>query len=280
MEIIRTIKDMQEYSIECKRRGEKIGFVPTMGYLHEGHLSLVDIARKYADRIIMSIFVNPLQFGPNEDYEKYPRNIERDERLARERGVDAIFYPDVKEMYPDEPKITVSVKDLNKYLCGASRPGHFEGVVTVVAKLFNIVLPDIAIFGQKDYQQYIIIKRMVKDLNFPVKIIKGPIVREYDGLAMSSRNTYLNREEREVANYIYKGLQKALEAFKKGKKESKELKRIVEGEITKSPLFKVDYIEIVDGEKLKPKTRAEKGDVIAIAVFLGKTRLIDNIILE
>ncbi len=280
MEIIRTIKDMQEYSIECKRRGEKIGFVPTMGYLHEGHLSLVDIAKKYADRIIMSIFVNPLQFGPNEDYEKYPRNIERDERLARERGVDAIFYPDVKEMYPDEPKITVSVKDLNRYLCGASRPGHFEGVVTVVAKLFNIVLPDIAVFGQKDYQQYIIIKRMVKDLNFPVKIIKGPIVREYDGLAMSSRNTYLNREEREVANYIYKGLQKALEAFKKGKKESKELKRIVEGEITKSPLFKVDYIEIVDGEKLKPKTRAEKGDVIAIAVFLGKTRLIDNIILE
>jgi pantoate--beta-alanine ligase len=279
MEICRTIAEIRAALRPLRQASKRIGFVPTMGYLHEGHLTLVDIARANSDIVVMSIFVNPTQFAPNEDLERYPRDFNRDERLARERGVDLLFYPDEQEMYPQPYYTYVITEQLSKVLCGISRPTHFRGVTTVVCKLFNIVQPDVAIFGQKDAQQAIIIRRMVMDLNFPIEIIVAPIVREADGLAMSSRNVYLSPEERIQAPVIYQALQAARKAVAKGERRAAVIHGLIAEKIKTASLARVDYIEIVDGVTLERVTEINPGAFAAVAVFFGKTRLIDNQIL-
>jgi len=279
MKLIEKIADLREEIKRFKREGKIIGFVPTMGYFHEGHLSLMDIARKRSDVLVVSIFVNPIQFGPNEDYNRYPRDLKRDLKLAEERGVDIVFHPDNREMYQENFQTYVNVEKLTKGMCGKYRPGHFRGVTTVVAKLFNIVQPDIAVFGQKDVQQAIVIKRMVGDLNFPVEIVVGPVIREHDGLAMSSRNTYLNDEERKQAPMIYKALKVAREKVKMGNRDAAKLKEIIENTIATVPLARIEYVEIVDDENLEPVSEVKPGTLAAVAVWFGKTRLIDNIYL-
>ncbi len=278
MEVITSPKLMQETIISLKRQGKKVGFVPTMGYLHEGHKSLIRCSKKENDITVVSIFVNPLQFGKNEDLDRYPRDFERDRNICQEEGVDYLFYPDYKDMYPEGFQTYVEVTELSKGLCGDFRPNHFKGVATVVLKLFNIVNPDNAYFGKKDYQQFKIVERMVKDLNLPINVVGCPIVREPDGLAMSSRNTYLSKEERESALFIYKGLLEGKKLFESGEKDSEKIKQAVYQTINKAPLVKnIQYIELVDKDTLKPKKFAEKGDIIAVAVYVGNTRLIDNI---
>jgi len=279
MKLIEKIADLREEIKRFKREGKIIGFVPTMGYFHEGHLSLMEIARKRSDVLVVSIFVNPIQFGPNEDYNRYPRDLKRDLKLAEERGVDIVFHPDNREMYQENFQTYVNVEKLTKGMCGKYRPGHFRGVTTVVAKLFNIVQPDIAVFGQKDAQQAIVIKRMVRDLNFPVEIVVGPVIREHDGLAMSSRNTYLNDEERKQAPMIYKALKMAREEVKMGNRDVVKLKEIIENAIATAPLARIEYVEIVDDENLEPVSEVKPGTLAAVAVWFGKTRLIDNIYL-
>lgn len=277
MEIIKKIAELKKSIKKIKSKNKIIGFVPTMGYLHKGHLSLIRIAHKHSDYVVCSIFVNPAQFGPNEDFNRYPRDLKRDEGLLKKEKVDLLFYPSVKEMYPDGYKTYVEVEELSSILCGKSRPGHFRGVTTIVLKLFNIVQPDIAVFGEKDYQQAMIIKQMVKDLNLDVDIITGPIVREPDGLAMSSRNTYLSPEERTNAIILYKSLTWAKDSFYKENIKSPEyiitqMKRMIE-----EKGGQIDYIAIVDRNNLTPVRYIKKGDRILLAVFFGKTRLIDNI---
>ncbi len=274
---------MQEFSLGQRAGGKRIIMVPTMGYLHEGHASLLREGRKRCDILVMSLFVNPMQFGPSEDLAKYPRDFEMDKRIAEGAGTDVIFYPDADQMYPSGPgdsfKTAVDVADLSGVLCGKSRPGHFRGVSTVVLKLFNIVLPHAAIFGEKDFQQLTIIKQMVKDLNVPVEIIGMPTVRESDGIAMSSRNAYLSARERDNATAISKGLFKALESFRTGTRESTQLKYIVRNSIQSAGL-KEDYIEVVDEESLDPVDVIAGGARIVVAVYAGATRLIDNVSLQ
>lgn len=278
MKVITSPNQMQNLMLSLKKESKKIGFVPTMGYLHEGHLSLIKCSKKENDITVVSIFVNPLQFGKNEDLDRYPRDFERDKNLCEKESVDYIFYPDYKDMYPEGFQTYVEVEQLSKGLCGDYRPGHFKGVATVVLKLFNIVNPDNAYFGKKDYQQLKIIERMVKDLNLPIKVVGCPIVREKDGLAMSSRNTYLSPEERQSAIYIYKGLTEGKKLFEIGEKNNQKIKQAVIDTIKKAPLLKeIQYVELIDKDTLKPKEIAEKGDIIAVAVYIGKTRLIDNI---
>ncbi|MBL7136951.1 MAG: pantoate--beta-alanine ligase [Candidatus Marinimicrobia bacterium] len=279
MEIIRTVKNLRKELTPLREFGKTISLVPTMGYFHEGHLSLMDIARKSSDIVVVSLFVNPIQFSPNEDLERYPHDFERDEQLAEERGVDIIFYPDVKEMYPEPFYTYVSTEELSRVLCGASRPIHFRGVTTIVAKLFNIVQPDIAVFGQKDAQQAIIIKQMVKDLNFPIKIIIAPIIREKDGLAMSSRNKYLSTEERKQAPTICKALTRAHEEVRLGNKNAKEIEDLIREIISRACLAQIEYVEIVDDSTLDKVEQIKPGTIVTVAVFFGKTRLIDNVIL-
>jgi len=280
MRLIRSIKKMYEFSKKAHLEGKTIGFVPTMGYLHQGHLSLIRKARKENDIVVVSIFVNPIQFGPKEDFKKYPRDLKRDMNLAKQVGTDVIFYPDAKDMYPEGFKTYVNVEQLSEKLCGKFRPGHFKGVATVVTKLFNIVCPDIAYFGQKDAQQAIIIKRIVADLNIPVKIKVLPIVREKDGLAMSSRNTYLNEKERKDALVLYQALNLAKELIKSGITDTKTIIRKMRQLIEKKKNAKIDYIEIVQMENLKSLKVISDNCLIALAVWIGKTRLIDNIIIK
>jgi len=275
MKVITDIKQMKDTIKSLKKEGKSVGFVPTMGYLHQGHLSLLECSKKENDITVLSIFVNPLQFGKNEDLDRYPRDFERDKNMAKD--ADIIFYPDYKDMYPQDFQTYVEVVELTKGLCGAYRPGHFRGVTTVVMKLFNIVNPDRAYFGKKDYQQYIVIKQMVKDLNMDIEIIGCPIIREEDGLAMSSRNKYLSEEERKQATGISKALFKAKEEFEKGEKNPEKLKEIAKNVLDSYPLIKLQYLEIVDGKTLKQKQTVEKGDIMAIAVYIGNTRLIDNV---
>ncbi|MCD6441812.1 MAG: pantoate--beta-alanine ligase [Candidatus Marinimicrobia bacterium] len=277
MKVYNTIYDIRKELALLRSVGKTIGLVPTMGYFHEGHLSLIDVARKNCDIVVVSLFVNPTQFGPNEDLAKYPRDFERDERLAKERGADIIFYPDTREMYPDPFLTYVVTEKLSGVLCGESRPIHFRGVTTVVAKLFNIVQPDIAVFGRKDAQQAIIIKKMVADLNFPVEIIVAPIIREADGLAMSSRNTYLNSKERKQAPIIYRALQKAIEMVQRGELDAESVERSIRQQIETAPLARIEYIEIVNEKNLEPVKTIEPGTFVAVAVWFGKTRLIDNV---
>ena len=280
MQILTKIEDIRQELLVIRTSAKKIALVPTMGYLHEGHLSLVDVAKVNADVVVMSIFVNPTQFAPNEDLMRYPRDIERDERLARERGVDYIFHPEVAEMYPDPYFTYVVTEQLAKVLCGISRPTHFRGVTTVVAKLFNIIQPDVAVFGQKDAQQAVIVKQMVRDLNFPIQIIVAPIVRESDGLAMSSRNFYLTPEERQQAPIIFNALQAARENVKNGLTDANQLRDQICKIIQTSPLARIDYVEIIDDQTLTPVETVKPGTFAAVAVYYGKTRLIDNIYLK
>lgn len=280
MKVVKKVKEMQKLTDQLRKKGKIIGFVPTMGYLHEGHLNLVKIAKKKSDICVVSIFVNPLQFGPKEDYHTYPRDFERDKKLLVNLGVDIIFYPNEKEMYPEPCLTYVQVKKLSEGLCGRSRPGHFEGVATVVAKLFNIVKPHIAVFGQKDYQQATIIKKMVKDLNFDVKIIVVPTVREKDGLACSSRNIYLNEKERKEATVLYRSLMLAKRLIKEGEKNPEKIIREMEKLITAESSGKIDYIEIVNADTLEPVKEISGKLCIALAVFFGKARLIDNILVQ
>ncbi|RKY98951.1 MAG: pantoate--beta-alanine ligase [Candidatus Hydrothermota bacterium] len=277
MKIIKKIAEMQKIANDLRQQGKSIGFVPTMGYLHEGHLSLMKCARKENDVVVISIFVNPIQFAPGEDYERYPRDEEGDIRKAKEAGVDIVFIPDVKDMYSDNYSTYVEEKVLSAGLCGARRPGHFKGVTTIVAKLFNIVKPHRAYFGKKDYQQLRVIERMARDLNFDIEIIGCPIVREPDGLAMSSRNVYLNQEERKSALCLYKSLLLAQNMIKKGERNPAIIKKAMEEFILKHPhVKKIDYIEIVDRYTLQPVDKLTGNELIALAVFVGPARLIDN----
>jgi len=280
MKEVKNIKEMQKLAEEWRKEGIKIGFVPTMGFLHEGHLSLVRIAKKLAQKVVVSIFVNPLQFGPQEDFRDYPRDIERDKKLLEAEEVDVVFIPEAEEMYPQGFQTYVEVTELTKGLCGAFRPGHFKGVTTVVLKLFNIVKPHIAVFGEKDYQQLMVIKRMVKDLNLDIEIVGAPIVREKDGLAMSSRNTYLSKEERKSALSLYKALQKAQELVNSGIKDVKQLKEELKNFIHQHPYTKVQYIEFVNPETLESVEKVDNPTLCALAVFVGKARLIDNAIIK
>lgn len=276
MKILREIKEQQEYSSKEKCKDVKLALVPTMGFLHEGHLSLIDNAKKYADKVIVSIFVNPTQFGEGEDYEEYPRDEERDLQLLRERDVDAVFIPEVSEMYPKGYKTYCEVEDISEKYCGKSRPDHFRGVVTVVLKLFNIVQPNLSVFGEKDYQQYIIIKTMAKDLNLPIDIIAAPIIRENDGLAISSRNIYLKSEKREEAIIIYESLNKAKELVDNGETDVSYLKKEMEKLIKSKKDTRIDYIEFVHPETLERVECVEAPTRILVAVWVGKARLIDN----
>jgi pantoate--beta-alanine ligase len=278
MRVIRKIAETKDFINKIKKTAKTIGFVPTMGYLHEGHLSLVRIARKKADFVVISIFVNPTQFAPNEDLKNYPRNIKRDKALLEKENVDLIFYPSAIHIYPRDYKTYINVKDLSKIMCGNTRPRHFQGVTTIVLKLFNIIKPDIAVFGAKDYQQALIIRRMTKDLNLDVKIITGKIIREKDGLAMSSRNKYLSPRQRKDATVLYHALRKIKRDFSSGFSDPKRAKRIIRQLIEKKN-GRVDYIAIANKNNLLPVKRIGKDTLVALAVFFGKTRLIDNIII-
>lgn len=276
LKIAHTINEVRQCVKEWKKEGLSVGLVPTMGYLHAGHKSLIDRAVAENDKVVVSVFVNPIQFGPNEDLATYPRDMDRDTKLCEEAGANLVFNPEPKEMYFEDAATYVNVDGLTDELCGAKRPGHFTGVCTVVSKLFNIITPDKAYFGEKDAQQLAVIKRMVRDLNFDIEIVGCPIVREEDGLAKSSRNTYLSSKEREEALCLNKSLKKAKELLEKGETDSSKIREAIEEEITKVPSSKIDYIEIVDSLSLKPVEKIEKSILIALAVYIGKTRLIDN----
>ncbi|MCX8124906.1 MAG: pantoate--beta-alanine ligase [Spirochaetes bacterium] len=279
MKIINTISELRNEIAQHRQRNKKIGFVPTMGYLHQGHLSLVDISKQYSDYQVMSIFVNKMQFNDPKDYDTYPRDYERDFALAKGAGVDLIFLPDDSQMYQN--RLTyVDIEMMTDHLCGATRPGHFRGVLTVVAKLFNIVQPDVSVFGQKDIQQAVIIQKMVKDLNFPVKIIVAPIIREPDGLAMSSRNVHLKGDDRTNAVFIYKSLQKAQQLIAQGVIQANTLIPAITDIISQGKPKKIDYVSVVDYETLQPIETLKDKSVIAVAAFFGPTRLIDNMIVE
>ena len=280
MKVIKTILELQKELNQYKINNKKIGFVPTMGYFHEGHLSLMDKAKTESDIVVVSLYVNPTQFGPNEDLAVYPRDFERDEKLAKEHGVDIIFYPNNTEMYPDGYKTFVFTEDLSKKLCGKSRNNHFKGVTTIVAKLFNIIQPDIAVFGQKDHQQAIILQKMITDLNIPVKMIISPIIRETDGLAMSSRNKFLSKEARQEAKILFQALNEAKIAVENGELDSNILKMQITKKINQSTLANIEYVEIINNNDLNSVTGINSGTFAAVAVFYGKTRLIDNIILK
>jgi pantoate--beta-alanine ligase len=280
MKIVKSVSEMQQLADLWRRDGKVIAFVPTMGYLHEGHLALMRAARKEGDVLVISIFVNPIQFGPQEDYERYPRDLERDLRLAESVNVDVVFAPEVKEMYPDGFQTIVDVTELSKPLCGKSRPGHFRGVATVVTKLFNIVKPHVAVFGEKDFQQLVVIRRMVKDLNMDVRIIGHPIVREADGLAMSSRNVYLSPEERKVALRLSQSLKKARRLVAQSVLDAQEILKAVVSHLCQDDALRLDYAELRDPETLEEVSVVNKPTLLAIAAFVGKTRLIDNCILD
>ena len=274
-----TISEMQQFAEYSRNNGLKIGLVPTMGYLHEGHLSLIRLLRKKCDILVVSIFINPTQFDVGEDLDKYPRDFERDESLCRQEEVDVIFYPTADQMYPDPYSTYITVEKLSNIMCGISRPTHFRGVTTIVAKLFNIVKPHMAIFGEKDYQQAMIIKKMVSDLNFDIEIVTAPIVREVDGLALSSRNKYLNSANRKNAVVLYQSLVYAQKLFHQGETKAAVLKRKIEEMILRKPHTKIDYIEIIDPDTLESLEEVNNKAIVALAVFLGGTRLIDNLLI-
>lgn len=280
MKVYRNVRSLAKKISEIKRRNKTIGLVPTMGFLHEGHISLIRKARKDTDCVVVSVFVNPAQFRPKEDFKKYPRNLKRDLDICKKEGADIIFIPEDKDMYPKGYATYVNVEDITDILCGVSRPGHFRGVTTVVTKLFNITIPDIAYFGQKDAQQAIVIKKMVEDLNMRVKVKVMPIVREKNGLAMSSRNIYLSQRERIHAQSIYKALMLAKELFHDGEKDSGIIINKMKRVISKQTDTKIDYIKVVDIKNLEDVKKISGESLVAIAAWVGKTRLIDNIILN
>ena len=280
MIISESVQEVRKVTANWKKRGFSVGLVPTMGYLHPGHISLIERARKENDMVVVSIFVNPIQFGPNEDLDKYPRDMAHDREVCEKAGAELIFAPQPSEMYPCENLAFVDIRGLGDGLCGAKRPGHFRGVCTVVSKLFNIVLPDRAYFGEKDAQQLAIIKRMVKDLNFGTMIVSCPIVREPDGLAMSSRNLYLSPEERKAALSVSRSLSGAKELMRNGEKNAVKIRETIVAGISAEPLARIDYAEIVDSADLRPVEKIDKPVLAAVAVYFGKTRLIDNFTFE
>lgn len=280
MKIVHSVKEVRDIVKQWRKQGLSVGFVPTMGYLHEGHGSLVEMASKENHKVVVSIFVNPIQFGPKEDFSSYPRDLERDGKIVEAAGGDLIFNPSNEEMYLGDFSTYVDMNGITEGLCGAKRPGHFRGVCTVVTKLFNIVLPDKAYFGEKDAQQLAVIKRMVRDLDIPVEIVPCPIVREIDGLAMSSRNTYLNTEERKAALVLSRSLSSAKEALYKGERSAEKIKSMISEILTSEPLARIDYVNVVDSLSLTEVAIIDSSVLVAIAVFIGKTRLIDNFIFE
>jgi len=281
VKVIESPQEMQNWSRAQSRAGFRIGLVPTMGYLHEGHLSLVRRAQELCDLVVVSIFVNPIQFGEGEDYDRYPRDLSRDLDLLRKEGVGAVFAPAVRAMYPErEQTIVEPPTGMENRLCGRNRPGHFRGVTTVVSKLFNICLPDVAVFGQKDAQQALIIEKMVRDLNFPVQIVRGEIVREPDGLAMSSRNVYLSPEDRKDATVLYRSLLMARELINQGVRETSQVKKAMFDMINQVSSAQIDYIEIYNAMDLSEIQEIKGQVLLALAVRFGSTRLIDNLLLE
>ncbi len=280
MRIFHTVAEIREFVWQARAEGRSVGLVPTMGYLHEGHLTLMRQAGKQCDTVIISIFVNPTQFGPGEDLAGYPRDLARDAAMAEGAGVDAIFNPSAEEMYPSGYNTYINVEGITEKLCGASRPGHFRGVATVVAKLFNIVKPDCAFFGQKDAQQALVIKRMVADLNIDVEVVAVPTVREHDGLAMSSRNIYLDPEQRRAALSLSSSLNRAAAEVGAGQRDASKIRQLVINMIKAEPLAEIDYVEIYSYPDLEPVEIIKGPALLALAVRFGRARLIDNIILQ
>ena len=276
IQVINTIDELRKQVKEWKKAGLTVGLCPTMGYLHEGHASLMDAARAGNDKVVASVFVNPIQFGPNEDLATYPRDFEHDCQLLEAHGVDLVFHPEPSEMYAPDFTTFVDMNELSETLCGKTRPIHFRGVCTVIAKLLNTVTPDRIYFGQKDAQQLAIIRRMVRDLNFDVEVIGCPIVREQDGLAKSSRNTYLSPEERKAALVLSRSVRKGQDLVASGVRNSAELLASMKERLAEEPLADVEYVEVVDGESMQPVETFKDGDLVAMAVHIGTTRLIDN----
>ena len=278
MEVITTTRGMKSFSLEARRKGKTIAFVPTMGFLHEGHLSLMREGKRRSDLLVISIFVNPTQFGPSEEFERYPRDFPGDSKMAAEVGVDVLFAPETGEMYPPGHQTFIRVTGVTQGLCGRSRPSHFQGVTTVVAMLFNIVMPHVAIFGEKDFQQLVAIQQMVRDLHMEVEVLGMPTVREPDGLAMSSRNSYLRPEERKIALCVPRSLNRAEELLRTGERSSatilQEMKKTIEAE----PSVRLDYIEICDPRTLQEIDQIDQDAVFALAAYVGKVRLIDNFV--
>jgi pantoate--beta-alanine ligase len=279
MRMLRSVEEMHALCREARRQGKRLGLVPTMGALHEGHLSLVRAARAQSQVVAVSIFVNPLQFGPNEDFNKYPRSLERDCQLLEAEHVDVVFAPAAKDMYPEGAATIVEVQGLSEKLCGGSRPGHFRGVTTVVAKLFHIVEPDVAFFGQKDAAQVTIIRKMVRDLNMDIEIVGCSIVREHDGLALSSRNSYLDPQQRKVATVLYRSLMRVHTLSDTGERRAAQLTAAGKEVIAEEPSVRLDYFEIVNEDTLDPVEDVSQGALVAVAAFVGNTRLIDNVVL-
>ena len=277
MKVITSVAGMKSLARQWKKEGKKVGFVPTMGYLHEGHLSLVRESKKRADVTVVSIFVNPAQFGPNEDFKKYPRDLEKDSAYLEQAGVDGLFYPDAAEIYPPGYRTYVEVHGLQDRLCGKSRPGHFRGVVTIILKLFDIVGPDLAFFGAKDAQQVLVIEKMAADLDLGTEVVTCPIVRDPDGLALSSRNAYLSSEERKAALVLSRSLRWAERAISAGERDAAKVIAGIRSLIEAEPLARVDYVEAVDPVDLDPVAEVRGDVLIALAAFVGSTRLIDNL---
>ncbi|MBN2061631.1 MAG: pantoate--beta-alanine ligase [Deltaproteobacteria bacterium] len=280
MENIYHVKEMQQRCRDMRFSGKRIAFVPTMGFFHEGHLELMRVGREKSDILVVSIFVNPTQFAPTEDFDEYPRDTEGDLAKAEKVGADIVFMPDCEEMYPDSFQTTISIEKVTKYLCGLSRPHFFGGVATVVAKLFNIVMPSLAIFGQKDFQQLTVVRRMVKDLNMDIDIVGVPIVRESDGLAMSSRNKYLGREERRSALSLKESIDRAVKMVEEGERKSENIISAIRSLILSYPYTEIDYVNICDPITMEDRDSIEGERLLALAVKVGKTRLIDNTILQ
>jgi len=278
MEIIKKVREMKIFSSEARQKRQTIVFVPTMGFFHDGHLSLMKEGRKQGDLLIVSLFVNPTQFGPSEDFQKYPRDFERDREMAEGVGVDVLFVPEASEMYPVDHQTIVRVEKVTQGLCGKSRPVHFQGVATVVTMLFNIVMPHLAIFGQKDFQQLVTIRQMVKDLCMDVEVVGMPTLREVDGLAMSSRNFYLRPEERQAALSLYRSLKKAKDLLQKGERQAEKILKEIMEILLSEPLIQIDYVQICNASTLEDIHEIQGEVVIALAVYVGRTRLIDNLV--
>ena len=279
MKIVREIEEMKEIASQARREGERVVLVPTMGYLHEGHVALLKQGRELGGLLIMTIFVNPTQFGPSEDFGSYPRDVEGDMRKAEQAGVDVVFMPDGEALYPEGFQTFIEVRRLQKHLCGLSRPGHFVGVATVVLKLFNIVGPHTAVFGEKDYQQLAVIRRMVSDLHLDVEVVGHPIVREPDGLAMSSRNSYLTTKERQAALSLHQALSRGMELFEHGERDAAVVMEAMKEILSREPTVAVEYVKVCNRETLEDIDDIRGGALLAVAVRIGKTRLIDNAVL-
>ncbi|MCA1807947.1 MAG: pantoate--beta-alanine ligase [Kiritimatiellia bacterium] len=279
MQTVESITSLQAALNEWRDRKTRIGLVPTMGCLHDGHLSLASLARQRSDRVVLSIFVNPAQFGPGEDFQRYPRDLERDCRMCEKAGVDLVWHPAPAQIYAGDHSVYLQEDSLGRHLCGSARPGHFRGVLTIVAKLFNLIQPAVAVFGQKDAQQERLIRRMVRDLNFPVELITAPIMREADGLAMSSRNAYLDPQQRRDALCLSRALRRARRLYRAGERDVEVVRAILRRELTDNATAQIDYVEIVDNTTLQPVSRMMQPVLVALAVRFGATRLIDNLML-